>query len=356
MLGWGTVKAAAGKLALAIVAPILALALLEGLVSLVLAGRDFAGWRDRPNHESRHSRYDAELGWVNQPNVSLPNMYGPGRALHTNARGFRGRAETADTPPPGRRRAICSGDSFTLGWGVRDEDTWCALLGTTLPDLETVNMGQGGYGFDQAYLWYRRDGLPLSHDIHIFAYITDDLRRILHGRFDGYGKPVFALRGDSLVVTNVPAPERGAGWRAAARATDAVRGTRLFELMQRLALRSPARRVADSLARDSAAFAVAAAVIRRLADTHRGRGSSLILVHLPTSVDYGTAMSDGLRRRMATVAAAEDIRYVDLVASFRALPPESVPALFLPRNGHYTPAGNRWVAGQLEPVIRSTGH
>jgi len=67
VLGWGNVRAVAGKLALAVVAPILALALLEGLVSLVLAGRDFSGWRDRTLVEVRHSRYDAELGWVNLP-------------------------------------------------------------------------------------------------------------------------------------------------------------------------------------------------------------------------------------------------------------------------------------------------
>jgi hypothetical protein len=137
-----TVKAVAGKLALVIVAPVVALALLEGLASLVLAGRDFSRWRDTPNAEARHSLYDAELGWVNRPNVALPNMYGPGLALHTNARGFRGRAETGETPPLGWRRAICSGDSFTLGYGVGDAETWCALLGTAIPDLETVNMGQ----------------------------------------------------------------------------------------------------------------------------------------------------------------------------------------------------------------------
>ena len=354
MLGWGNVKAVAGKLALAIVAPILALALLEGLVSLVLAGRDFSGWRDRPNAEERHSRYDAELGWVNLPNVAVPNMYGPGVALHTNARGFRGLAETVDTLPAGRHRAICSGDSFTLGYGVSDAETWCALLGTALPDLETVNMGQGGYGIDQAYLWYRRDGLPLRHDFLIFAYITIDLWRMTVPRFTGYGKPVLVLQGDSLVVTNVPAPERGAVWRARARAASAMRGTRLSELTRRLALRSSDRRTADSLARDSAAFDVAAAVVRRLADWQSERGGTLILVHLPVQQDYGTTTADLLRRRMAALAAAEGIRFVDLVQALRALPAESVPSLFLPRNGHFTPAGNRWVAGLLEPFIRDT--
>lgn len=354
MLGWGTVKAAAGKLALAIVAPILGLALLEGLVSLVLAGRDYSFWRDRPLPEEQHSRYDAQLGWVNLPNVSVPDMYGPGVALHTNARGFRGLAETVDSLPGGRRRAICIGDSFTLGYGVSDAETWCALLGTALPDLEMVNMGQGGYGIDQAYLWYRRDGLPLRHDFLIFAYITIDLWRMTVPRFVGYGKPVLVQQGDSLVVTNVPAPKRGAVWRARARAAAAMRGTRLSELTRRLALRSSGRRIADSLARDSVAFDVAAAIVRRLARIQRERGGTLILVHLPVEQDYGTGSSDLLRRRMGALAAAEGIRFVDLVAALRALPAGSVPSLFIPRNGHYTPAGNRWVAGLLEPAIRDT--
>lgn len=54
---------------------------------------------------------------------------------------------------------------------------------------------------------------------------------------------------------------------------------------------------------------------------------------------------------MATVTAAEAIRYVDLVAILSALPLEMVPGLFIPNNGHYTPAGNRWVAEHLERVI-----
>ena len=108
MSGVRTLKAAAGKLALVIVVPVLVVALLEGLVSLVLAGRDFSGWRDRTVKEERHSRYDAELGWVSVPNVAIPNMYGPGVALHTNARGFRGRQD-GDGPQPSSSRT--SGES-----------------------------------------------------------------------------------------------------------------------------------------------------------------------------------------------------------------------------------------------------
>ncbi len=90
------------------------------------------------------------------------------------------------------RRLVCSGDSFTFGYGVGDEATWCALLATIPPGIETVNMGQGGYGLDQAYLWYRRDGLHLGHQVHVMALITRDFERMASDRFVGYGKPLLS--------------------------------------------------------------------------------------------------------------------------------------------------------------------
>lgn len=348
-----SVRSIAGKLALAVLAPVVTLALIEGLSSLALSGWSGARWRDQPMPEGQHSRYDPELGWVSLPNVDSPNHYGAGRDLHTNSRGFRGRAETVDPIPSGQHRVICSGDSFTLGWGVADDDAWCAVLGKAFPGLETVNMGQGGYGVDQAYLWYRRDGMSLEHDLHIFAYTVMDFERMLHRRFEGYGKPVLALQGDSLVVTNVPAPQRGAAWRMGERVTTAVRATRLAEFMNRL-VKTRASSASETAARDSAAFDVAAAVVRQLAAIHRRRASTLILVHLPVQGDYYMTTSDVFLRRMSVVAAAEGVSFVDLVAPFRAMPRDSVNGQFLLGDSHYASAGNRWVARQLEPFIRSS--
>jgi len=80
--------------------------------------------------------------------------------------------------PPGYLRVIGSGDSFTLGHGVANGQTWCARLEEIDPRFENVNMGQGGYGADQAYLSYRRDRRRLDRDTHIFAFISDDLHRL----------------------------------------------------------------------------------------------------------------------------------------------------------------------------------
>jgi len=133
--------------------------LFEGLCSFVWVSSRIVG--TRLTAERLHTRYDAELGWISIPNVSLPDLYGPGIGLTTNADGFRGPLPVEDRDP-GTSRVICSGDSFTLGYGVGDLDTWCHQLAALDPGLRTVNMGQGGYGVDQAYLWYKRDGRTLA--------------------------------------------------------------------------------------------------------------------------------------------------------------------------------------------------
>jgi hypothetical protein len=350
------------RLALLVGAPLIALALLEGAASLLLFTNDLANSGDRPMAEAKHTRYDAELGWVSVPHATVIDHYGPGRSLHTNARGFRGRNETPDRPPPGKRRVICSGDSFTLGWGVDDGEAWCALLAALDTTLETVNMGQGGYGIDQAYLWYRRDGANLVQDLQIFAVITDDFRRIRESRFLGYGKPVLRAHGDSLEVLNVPVPGRSPWTRLATGSVVALRKLRLFDATQRLQRRMGGRAaLADSAARDSAAISTVAAVVRDLQRRHRALGSQLVLVYLPWVLDYAGRSSNTWRARLGAIAEREGVLYVDLVVAFRRMPPDSVSAHFIPfgapgwagAGGHYTALGNRWVAGQLLPIVQS---
>src|SRR5262245_25280565 len=141
---------------------------LEGLANTALFWYTLLVRPRAPLAEKGHTRYDPDLGWTNIPNVSLKDYYGPGLDLTTNAQGFRGTRPVDVAVPPGMLRIICSGDSMTLGYGVRDDQTWCQRLASLDPRIEAVNMGQGGYGVDQAYLWYRRDGAALEHQLHIF--------------------------------------------------------------------------------------------------------------------------------------------------------------------------------------------
>ena len=175
------------NLVLGLVLILLGLVLLEGISSAVLFVWDIVQTSRRPLAERTHTRYDELLGWVNVEKVEVEDLYGEGLSLRTNSQGFRANQDYDVTPPNGKLRIICSGDSFTLGYGVDNDHTWCQLL-TTLDDrLQTINMGQGGYGIDQAYLWYERDGLPLQPDVHLFTFITADFWRMRQRSFHGYG-------------------------------------------------------------------------------------------------------------------------------------------------------------------------
>jgi hypothetical protein len=328
------------QLVFALIATLLGLALIEGASRFVLVAMDS---RDALT-ERKHTKYDPELGWVNVPSIAVPDLYGPGRSLTINSRGFRAKRDCAREIPAGKTRLLCSGDSFTLGWGVDDDDTWCALLESGNPALEVVNMGQGGYGIDQAYLWWRRDGGRLEYDIHLFAIIYEDFHRMRLDRFQGYGKPTLRLEDGIPVAAGGPVPER--------RLRDAWRsrfGT--AELVARLAGR---RSVLPEDEPKLSALEVGELAMRTfvtMRDGNRARGSRLVIVWLPTLDEYRPGELDRLRGQVMERVRAAGIDAIDLVEAFRRVPPDRVDSLFLVEPGaggrHYSEAGHGFVAARL---------
>ena len=130
------------------------------------------------------------------PGTSLSEFYGPGRGLTINRDGFRGVEDYIGHKPKDRFRVVCLGDSFTLGYGVDDRDTFPARLERIEPRVQAVNMGQGGYSVGQCCLWHRRTGASLEADALVFAFIADDIWRMGGERMaNGYAKPQFAAVG-----------------------------------------------------------------------------------------------------------------------------------------------------------------
>jgi hypothetical protein len=267
---------------------------------------------------------------------------------------------------------VCSGDSFTLGYGVSDTDTWCHRLALLDSRLETVNMGQGGYGFDQAFLWYRRDGMALEHRVQVFAFISDDFRRMQDDQFLGNAKPLLRLGPDSLVVTAVPSPRRrGAVPAFLARFADPLDSLRSVQLIRRLrhgggdgpATGGDTERDAQVRARIRP---VVARAIADLAAWHRANGSSLLLVHLPTSYELEGHFDDIARewgRHVADLAAEHAVGFLDLFPEFERLPATEREAMFIGADevqfpaaaGHYTVAGNAMVAVAVHAALLANG-
>lgn len=97
--------------------------------------------------------------------------------VSTNSLGMRGPELDDSRSNP---RVLCLGDSVTFGWGVTYEESWPALLATTL-DVETVNAGVPAMKPDSIAAWARENAAGLSADLVIFA------RRPDHANPDPWG-------------------------------------------------------------------------------------------------------------------------------------------------------------------------
>ena len=118
---------------------------------------------------------DPELGWSVGPGGHGPTYNSDGRGV----RRASGR-EYPDLPAPGVVRIVTVGDSFTHGDEVADQETWQAELERLDPRLEVLNLGVGGYGTDQAFLRWRRDGAPRGGQIAILGIWPEKICRNLN--------------------------------------------------------------------------------------------------------------------------------------------------------------------------------
>ena len=335
--------------------PLLILALIEGGSSLMLFVR---GWRHSTAALSKKDRwmtFDPAAGSVLRPNVFAKDLFGPGLDLRTNAQGFRNRQDFTPSIPAGRRRFICSGDSYTLGHRVGDPEPWCALLGSFDSTLETPNLGVGGYGFDQAYFRYRTQGEALEYDLHLFAFITADLYRMRQSWEWAWQKRPVQSNGGELRVTERVSCLICArpSLRALAVSLSDLRSVALLDLLgRRLHLGRP-------LNREREIGELADAIIVDLASRATARNSRLVLVHLPTIADYTHDHSLPWRDRIREIAARNGVTYIDLIEDFRRVPRDSVSSMFIPLQidpgEHYAAPGHAWVAQQLHRRLRDAG-
>lgn len=321
----------------------LLLVVIEGLgsvaIGLVEASHTYA---------SGTVQYDESLGWINTPNAYRPDKWGPGKYIRINSRGFRSDVETPVEMLSSKARVICSGDSFTFGEGVANDSAWCHLLSRINDRFETVNLGQVGYGVDQMYLRYLRDGVALEHSIHIMAFIYGDLSRMRYADHHGTGRPTMRVERDVLVVTNVPIPKfRWSVSRAIKRAD-----LRSLDFIRRVVRRlsNPAEKEEKPMLTDiNVVGPVAAKIFRALEDLSSEKKIVSVFVYLPTERDLREDLA--WRTWTAETMHALNLNFIDLTPALSALPAGTAARFFIdpwrPAKGHYTEAGNEWVAETL---------
>jgi hypothetical protein len=177
------------------------------------------------------ARPDPEIGWVNKAGVALSAEEG-NREMTILEDGQRMNVPSAKETTGGNVMVV--GCSITMGYGVKDEETFSSLLQRRYPNVVFENYGCGGYGTLQSYMVLKRRMTSKeggrAPGLVIYGYIpahkernvvteqwafalTDSRGRTLtppHALFDGQGNLVmyplsvvapWPLEGKSALVT-----------------------------------------------------------------------------------------------------------------------------------------------------------
>ena len=303
--------------------------------------------------ERLHTEYDSLLGWINKPNISIDHMYGPNVYLKTNSQRFRNNNDFTIMVPEGKIRVICSGASFTLGYGVDNAHTWCDLLELIDPRIQSVNMGQGGYGIGQAYLWYKRDGARLDHNIHVFAIVSAAFTRMMTKKFLGTPKPLLRTKNGKIFVENIPISRLSSHkilkylkFLNVVRLASKIRGDSFSGTLGKPAIYMEGEELVGT-------------IFDSLKKINQTKNSKLVIVHLPTEKEYQNTNNDRLYEFVRHEAEKRSILYLNLVREIRRVSSSEMIKFFFQKDikgfeqskGHLTPMGNFFVAKKISQVL-----
>ncbi|MGH9349123.1 MAG: SGNH/GDSL hydrolase family protein, partial [Vicinamibacterales bacterium] len=144
---------------------------------------------------SSYMKYDPLLGWTAIPGARRAHKdrrLGFDVRYDINEYGFRGPAYPR-AKPAGVRRIVILGDSNGFGWGMSEDEHFASLLDQELPSVQVINLSLSGYGTDQEYLRFVRDGVQFDPDVVVLQVTPNDFDEIQHGFFNGKPKPQFLL-------------------------------------------------------------------------------------------------------------------------------------------------------------------
>lgn len=262
-----------------------------------------------------------------------------------NALAFRG----ADVPPrrPGTARVAMVGDSFTLGWGVKEEDATPVLLdgllgGFAAAPAEVVNCGRAGADFPLLTTVFE-NALRTEPDVVVYAMVLNDpdrSERMVERLRSG------VLRGANnlFVPGRAPTPPR------------APFGSRLLALVGD---RLETRKTRDEMVRwhldlfgeeNHRGWARTRDGIKAMDERLRARGGRFLLVLWPLLADLdGDYPFAPAHAEVAAFAQRSGIAFHDLLPAFRG---RRTPELWAhPVDRHPNAAAQRIAAESVKSAI-----
>jgi len=264
--------------------------------------------------------------------------FGPEEALtyRINAQGFRG-PEAAVPKPAGRFRIVGLGDSFTFGTGVREEDTFLAVLRRALAErgpYEVLNLGIMATGTSEQVSLLRHRALAYEPDLVLVCMFLNDA---------GGGAAQQAFNAS-------PRAWQLEGWRARLRLLD-----RILRVRERwAAVEALARSYNESFADDAPGWRRARSALRDAHALAGEHGFRLGLVLFPVLYRLSDANPFGpAHAAVAAFAEAEGLPFLDLRPAFAG---SDGPELWAhPTNQHPNAEGHRIAAAALRAFLEREG-
>jgi lysophospholipase L1-like esterase len=333
-------------------------------IGLLLVGSELAVRRANPRYLERISlddlaylhTYSPVYGWTPRPSFRYTLA---GSETTINRLGYRGR-EVAGARTPGRARIVMLGDSITFGYGVRDGETFSAVMETLDPRLEVVNLGVQGYGTDQELLKLEREGFAYAPDVVVLnVCLANDLLDNASSRsiYDGvYPKPYFRLEDGRLVEVAGHvglSPLRRLALLLSQRSA-------LFNALLDLTRVDRARYQRELAGRAEGepaepAFTVTFALVRRMDAVTRARGAGFVALLYPSLRDFIRPS----RRATRFLEAPElrGVKVIDLLPRFQVagFTADTFPRYSLDGNLHLTAEGHRLAARLILEVLAQQG-
>ncbi|GAB6037771.1 hypothetical protein JCM15519_23300 [Fundidesulfovibrio butyratiphilus] len=333
-----------------------------------------------------YARYYTDLIGDFDPSSSIlsqhPQEY-PYR-FTTNSQGLRSLHEISKEKPDGVIRILCLGDSFTLGWGVQDDQTYperlYQILKAKYPGkrFEVINTGLMFSNVLDQLSYYNDKGRFLNADVVLSQYCYNDVSSDMFRPFVGRqamsletGRPY-----DSGILGIVRrALSRSAIVKAAAYVSAKYAGKDGFSKKFlpkpntypkrdgiNALLLSPTEeehRVLNTwfaftdestipqLQRAWGNFTQAATLLKGQVERD---GAAFIFFSVPSQNEIDT-YRNAERCVFSAWARQESVHYVDMTPIFRDNVVKSTAELLLPRDGHPSPKGNVVIAQALADAI-----
>ncbi len=315
---------------------------------------------------------DPELGPIPRPGITTrydePGVFS--LTCTHNSQGLRSEVEYT-REKRADRRILVLGDSFTYGWGVDEDQTFCHLVERMMrersPETEVVNAGNPGKGTDYALKFFRTKAADIKPDLTILCFFTNDFKENLLQHY--------YIMQPSGELTERNVDREVSALKSRFWTSDLynfmLRHSHLANLARKAsfrALKGPDERInrrkVDQLREDTAAdhdadrsFDLTRVLVENLASDVRESGSDFMLFYFPSVGEvqqFSNGGGQGQRERwfeeITSLAGLEAYSVTDWLSSS----PFDPRRLYF-SDGHWTPLGHFLAAQYMHSVIAGDG-